>query len=481
MPTILASLCLTTLLLTPPSAELPYEQIAGQFLSDHGLAGTPPDQVDLGVLLERDFFRAQVGLFEVFIPVQDLEKKETATDFKDISRALCEAQERWIGWLGSDAIEGDAISADLKLTEKWIKSWKPTELMAVAKGEARRARDLFEPKGSQAEAIERAASRMQARTALGPAPETPAAVKLVLMPERKTFVEFLAFAGWYRPELQSSFWISGIRNWSEFRLDDLQVIALQYSAIAPAEGDYSQFTSMKERSVTGLEQQVVQLGMNKLFAYQHGAAMPATLISGLSVNMIIEQYGECHTRIDGDTRSRVTQKREQFVPGGRSEGGMLPQNVAVSRWRADYGKHHFTRILKQAQKSGASADKRNSDKLVSFLLVSDSGGQRAIAHAPFLGVAESTNADLPADTLPDFSELVRAYKSAFLFWLQTEAAGSKKKSAAAFGAFLAKLSVAGEGGGFSKALEEIYGMPLSDPELGSKCLERRFLKWISKQ
>lgn len=480
MPAILASLCLLFLLSAPSSAELPYQQVAKEFLSDHGITEPSPEELDLGAVLERDFFRAQVGLFEVMIPVGDLAKKETAKDFQGVCMALSEAQARWIEWLGDDAIEGDALVKDLESTQKWAKSWKVGELISAAEGDSRDAAELFAPKSAQLEAIERAATVMQARSVLGLSIEEPTAIRLVLMPHREQFVEFLAFAGWYRPELQPNFWVEGIRNWSEFRLDDLQVIALEYAAIGPAEGEYAQATSMKDRAQTGLEEQVVQLGMNKLLAYEHGAAMPGGLISGLSINMIIEQYGECHTSLDGDTRSRVTGKREQFVHGGRSEGGALPQNIALSRWRTDYGKRHYVRILKQVQKSGASADKRNRNQLNSFLLLSDNGAARTVAHAPLLGES-ATKDELPDDVLPDFKELVRAYKTAFLFWLQTEAAGSKKKSSVAFSSFMVKLSLDEEGDGFSKAVEEVYGMPLSDPELGSNCLETRFLKWISRQ
>ncbi|MCB9916033.1 MAG: hypothetical protein H6828_12965 [Planctomycetes bacterium] len=461
--------------------ELPYEQVAGEFLADHDLTGKAPAEVDLEAVLRRDFVRADVGLFEVLIPAVDLESKETATDFRDVCEALFESQGLWLGWLGDQAVDGKALAKDLEQGEKWAKSWKPGVLQKVADGEARDVRALFEPKGPVAEALDRSAAALRSRAPVGQSAETPRAVRLVLIPHREQFVEFLAFAGWLREDMRPTFWVPGIQTWSEFRLDELQVIALEYASLSQMNGEYASSTSMKDIETTGLEEQVVQLASNKLLAYEHGDAMPGGLISGLSLNLVIQQYGACHTRIDGDTRSRFTQKREIFVAGGRSEGGNLPKNVAESRWRQDYGKYHFVRVLGQVQKSGASADKRNKNQLNSFLLMADDGKMRDVAHAPLLGEGEDPNAELPDGAGPDFSELLRAYKSAFLFWLQTEAMSSKKDSAAAYGRLLTQIAVGGEGGGFSTVVREVYGLPLSDPEVGGDCLEGRFLRWLSRQ
>ncbi len=209
--------------------------------------------------------------------------------------------------------------------------------------------------------------------------------------------------------------------------------------------------------------------------------MPSEVIRGLSISMLIEMYGACYTRNDGDLRGRITHKREVFVRGGQSEGGRLPQNMAESRWRTDYGKHHYTRILKQVQKSGASSDKRNRHKYNSFLLVGDDEAARFVIHAPVFGAGSGEVETPPADVDGDYLEFLRAYNVAFLYWLQTAAAGSKKKSSAAFSALLGAQTTASGEHGLAAELEKVYGHPLSNAEVDTNCLEGRFIKWLSKQ
>jgi hypothetical protein len=177
----------------------------------------------------------------------------------------------------------------------------------------------------------------------------------------------------------------------------------------------------------------------------------------------------------------VTHKREVFVRGGRSEGGQLPQNVAESRWRTDYGKHHYTRILKQVQKSGASYDKRNRHKYNAFLLVGDDEGARFVIHAPIFGPGSGEIETPPASVDGDHLEFLRAYNVAFLYWLQTAAAGPKKKSTASFSKLLTAVTAGSAEDGLPAVLEEVYGLPLSNAEVDENCLEGLFIKWLSKQ
>ena len=197
--------------------------------------------------------------------------------------------------------------------------------------------------------------------------------------------------------------------------------------------------------------------------------------------MIIELYGACHTRLDGDARSKRTEKREIFIRGGRSEGGELPQNVAESRWRQDYGKHHYLRVLKQVQRSGASSDKRNRHKYNSFLLMGDDAGARFIAHAPLLGPPKGEPESPPDNVYGDYREFVRAYKTGFLFWLRTSAVGSRTKSEQAFAKLLMEITRGGEEASLSATIEAEYGVPLSDPGVTPDSLEGQFVKWLAKQ
>ena len=87
----------------------------------------------------------------------------------------------------------------------------------------------------------------------------------------------------------------------------------------------------------------------------------------------------------------------------------------------------------------------------------------------------STPPDSVAD---DYAEFLRAYKSGFLHWLQTEAAG-KKESRAKFGEFFVTLAQ-GEPRDFQVAVEEFYGSPLSSKDVDKNDLEGQFLKFVSK-
>ena len=81
---------------------------------------------------------------------------------------------------------------------------------------------------------------------------------------------------------------------------------------------------------TGMQQQIAQLAGNAMIDNLFGDKIPPSLAGALSVNLVIDVYGECNTRVDGDLRARRMAAREFFVPGGASEGGVLPPNLADS-------------------------------------------------------------------------------------------------------------------------------------------------------
>ena len=280
---LFASLALVIATTPSPSSaqELPHQDIAEVFLADHDLTGTPIEEIDLTAVLEANYFRTRAGLFEVWMPAQDLSDKESVRDYRDICAALLRAQAHWIGWIGEEASDAKELRKALKSQEKWVAKWNLTKLMNRAGGEPNSALELFAVKEDQSAIYTGVAGALQSGAVLGMTREGAAPVRLVLQPHRKQFVEFLAFAGLYLPDQRGNFWVQGMENWSEFRVNDLQVIALEYTASGAQEGDYTQATSMKDRALTGLEEQVVQLGMNKLLAYEHGDSMPPGLISGL--------------------------------------------------------------------------------------------------------------------------------------------------------------------------------------------------------
>ncbi|MFT7484616.1 MAG: hypothetical protein ACI9F9_000456, partial [Candidatus Paceibacteria bacterium] len=467
------------------SQELPYAELADRFLESKGKANAGPSQTTPSAILDEDFLKAEVGLFDIWIPADELGEKQVAKDYRTLCAALCAAQTEWVSWLGDGAIEGERLLEDMQLAQQWIEGWDLADLQATQSSGERSVSVMFEPKEKIAAALGRCADSLRQNKVLGSEQESPSRpVKLVLMPSRKGFVEFIAYAGQHYERDRGNFWLPSIQNWSQFDLADMRVIALEYASPAARPGSYTESYSMRSKSPTGMEEQVVQLGLNELLAHQHGDALPPSLISGLSINLVTRIYKACHSRIDGDTRGKVTAKREVFVRGGRPEGGILPPNSAESRWRQNYGKNYYGPILKQAQKAGATEAKHRrlkDAKLNSFMLVRESGMPEYLTQAPLLGASGGPVEVVPDVVYGDYLEFTRAYRSAFLYWLQNHGERSKKKAAKSFGELLCRLSGDAQEKGLAAIAEEIYGAPLSDPTASKKSLEGRFLKWITKQ
>ncbi len=462
-------------------SDLPHGELAESFLESMGRNPKAPRQLNTPEsILADQFLVTSIGLFEVSIPVAALKRRSTSKDYRDICLALSEAQNEWVNWLGDGAKDGKTLSKSLSTLSTWIGDWDEEDLMDAGEGDFRDSLDLHHANEETRELSTELSQTFREASVVGEARKDLQPVKLVLMPDRKQFVEFVAYAGWYLPGARNSFWMPGCETWSFFHLNDFQVIALEYASPTAHSGDYTQSYSMKSKSPTGMEEQVVQIGLNKFLAYEHGEALPPSLVSSLALNLVTRLYGACHTRIDGDTRGKVTQKREVFVRGGRPEGGILPPNTAESRWRQNYGKDHYTPILKQAQKAGASAQKKRSKRYNAFQLEDEYGSNRYVTHAPLLGPSAGVEEVVPDAVYGDYLEFNRAYRSAFLYWLQHHGAKSKKKSAKAFGEFICQVSGSADVS-ISEIAESVYGKPLSNQDADKKSLEGSFLRWLSKQ
>jgi hypothetical protein len=225
----------------------------------------------------------------------------------------------------------------------------------------------------------------------------------------------------------------------------------------------------------------VQLAMNGLFLDHYGERVPSAFVGGLSMNLVVDTYGVVNTRVDGDTRGRVAGKREVFIPGGNSEGGFLSKNSAETRWRENYGKDHFLPALKLAQEEGGEEAKQDKNKPACFAVRDDAGGAKHVVRAPFLGSAAAESKPPPDTFVGDWSEFLRAYKSGFIYWLQTAAVGNEKASRERFATLLRKLSDPATANDFEKVVAEVYdGAPLSSAEVGKECLEGQFLRWLPK-
>ena len=458
---------------TPTSArEFPFEKAAQSFLSEHGLAGKTASDIDFEGVLGKSFVKAPAGVFEIRYPIADLEKRPT--ELLKCARALVDAQEHLLDWLKPAGVDQKVAREDLKSVKNWIAGLKEGQIQKMKDAGGKDWMELVPCPDTTKAAQKRLAEARGSGALFATKRDAAEVVRVVLTPARKEFVELVCFAGWQNEADRGLYWADGVASWTSAFVGKDQVIALEYSVAGARPEDYAQGTAMADV----LGQQVVQLSLNSLFDGFYADRVPTELVRGLSMNLVIEQFGEVNTRVDGDTRGRQTQKREIFVAGGQSEGGQLGKNSADTRWRELQGADHFVKILKLSQKEGGEADKKDKFKLAAFGIRNDKGTEPLAVPAPFFGAAAGDK-QVPAEYQGDFSECMRAYKSAFLFWLQTQAGGAGPKSKEKWAQLLCKFADPAEGTDFEALFKQVYeGAALSDTECSKASLEGRFVAWL---
>lgn len=474
----------TVLLLSRSAAAaggVPFEKAARDFLAQHGLADKKPEEVNFEAVLKGYFVTARLGIFDLYFPVAGLEKH--AGDFKDCAAAVLVAQEKLADWNKAAGHDQKALRADLKAVTEWIKNWR---VPALAKAKDSGGKDVTAVLGapdSVTAAYERLAASLSKGEELGLVREAPLRIRTVLVPTRREFVELACFVGMTSPDEKATYWVDAVADWATCWVQDTQVIALEYAAPNHQPDDYWSAESLNERDPTVMQQQVVQFSVQRLFEQLYAGQLPAFFVGGLCMNLVIDEFGEISTRIDGDLRGRSAAARSVFVPGGKADGGFLSKNSAESRWREDRGRDRCVKALRQSQKEGEGLDKTAKNHLVLFGVRSDAGGELAPVRAPFLGPepAEGAENKGPAQAFQgDYAELRRAYKCSFVFWLQSKWGSGEKTAREKFAQLLEKLGDPKEN--FVAAFPAVYeNAALSDAEAGKETMEGKFLLWLSKQ
>jgi len=454
-----------------------YEELAGRWLEREGVSADRLQRSGMEPVLAERLLRVELGAFDVFVPVGTFaDGKRTETTGAALA-ALVEVQLQWGRWFPGTEVEG-LEKAGTELA-RWLGNLRPRDL---GDPEALRGQELFADLGAAETVREPAGLFRRLMLAGGPLPiatDTPAA-RVVLMPAREDFVEFLCAVGLSRSYLRSGFWVESNVDWTAFDFDGTRVVALEY-ATHRARQDYRPGIAMDSKNPRALTAQVAQLGARSLFERTFGDRMEPMLAGGLANELVIDLCGEVDTRSDGDTRSREASARSVFIPGGNPDGGYLPANNADSRWRESKGKDHFVRVLEKAQKEGGKKARERWAKLASFTVLDDTLSKKYEAVAPFLG--PSSAASPPAAFVADNAEFLRAYRAAFLYWLRVHAEG-KKDSAARFAELLGRLGDPRASTDLARLLEETYGRPLSaatgEALFEEDTLEGQFLRWLSK-
>lgn len=467
--------------LRPQSKDLPYSELGQELLKELGQGEVEPGSLDMPALLSASCVYVPLGLFDVYMLATDAADGSNAEDLHSIATELLRLQERWLELCEDVAVDARKAQADLATVAKWVKSWRSG---AVAQAAAGGGADLLEALGANEKTVE-AAGRFAEYMGLGHSValqrDEPVREPIILIPDRRRFVQFVCLGAWIRPDLEQAFWQPGIINWTNCYADQYKFMSLRFAAPGHGEGDFSGM-GMNEKTPNGMEQQIVQLSANSLIDNHLGKAVPPAFAGGLAVNLVIDLFGECNTRVDGDLSERRTEAVEIFIPGGNPSGGFLPVNSAESRWRTGQGADRFVGMLKTSQKNAGSDARKQSEKLLYFQLMDDEQAKRIRLAAPFLGSAAIGTVAPSEEFHGDYTEFLRAYRAAFVYWLQTSAAGSSKKSALSFAVFLATVAKAKDASELETVLEEAYdGVPLSAAVPTKDVLEGRFLLWLSKQ
>jgi len=484
MRTLIASFfAFVAVALAPVSAaqELAYEDLAKGLLADLGRPDAHPDTIDMDVFLRENFVHTRLGIYDIFVPAVDAGDKTVIENMKVVATALLDGQDMWLQWTASGG-DTDAARADIKKLKGWVKSWSKSKLSAASKKGAADLLEMSDAKEAIALASQRFGTYMGLGKALNMERETELHEPMILIPKRARFVEIICFGGWLYPDLRGTFWVPGIIDWTNTFIEGYNVIALEYAHPDRTFSNYTKSISMNSRTQTGMQQQVVQLGANALLDNYYGSRIPPSIAGGLAINLVIDVYGECNTNVDGDLRTRRAEAREMFVPGGQSQGGVLPQNMADGRWRGEgQGEDRFVGVLRLSQQEGAS-EAKDRDKTRHFELMDDAMIKQVVIDGPFLGAAAAEAKDPPAAFYGDHLEFLRAYRCCFMWWLKTKSDSSAKKSAAAFADFLRGLARGEDAAGVQKVIEEAFGgRALSSADLERDELEGAFLRWLAKQ
>lgn len=463
--------------------DIDFAALGKKVLDRAGLGDRDPSEVMMEEILEASFITIRLGLFDLGMSTHSTADKMRANDLVDLADALLDAQAAFLEWCGPKAPGKRDAEKDIKTLKKWLEGVRGADIAALDKSETGELSSLLRTRKNVLEAQARFGEYMSRGVPLGLEREGELVEPFIVAPTRRDFLEHLSVFGLLLPDQQPAFWTNDAKNWTNTYFNDIKLVALEFADIGSSTAGAFGGISMNSRTPTGMEQQITQLAGNSMLDNLFGDKIPPSLAGALSVNLVIDVYGECNTRIDGDLRSRRTQAREIFVPGGLSEGGILPPNMADSRWRTEQGSDRFLNTLQAAQNAGRSEATTPAEREICFEIHSDSGGSRMTLKAPFLGsIAAAKNLKVPDKYYGDSLEFFRSYRSGFVHWLQTQAAGSKKNSEKAFAEFLNVLAQRGnEDGALEGAIEEIYGDPLTS-ELPSKKgdLEGKFLTWLSK-
>jgi hypothetical protein len=494
----LAVLALTPLPGAAQSSKLDFPGFAASFFETHGI--DPKGKKFLAVLDGPAFLRVDIGAYDLCIPLDSVEDSTSLGLMKEAIQVLIDVQRAWQSWRRPAL--ADEAEADWKTVEKWVKSWSGKKLGRCEGG----GESLYVQLAAKESVVGAAANLREL------ASPTPATVRrlgalnvTVLAPTRKHFLELAGVAGVLSKAKQRSLWHDGMIRMGAAWVDWVQLIALVSTDDHPDYDHPLNSISYSATEKTGLAQHVADRGAIHLLRkefYQRGTHF---FEESLGTNLVIAAVGRngvysTDWNIQWRTAGGSTQPYTRFVPGAGPAGGILPARKAragpttfsvsggaeESRYRANAGVGFFASPLRDGQKNGFKMASRNKedplrgDKLPHFQLYSLSEHETTVVTAPFLG-KHSEEKQLPDNAfLDDYEDFFRAYRSCFIEWMRTHAAGDEETSDLRFGELIERQRKASASASLDDAVLELYGVPYSTPDITQDSLERRYLEWLRK-
>ena len=398
-------------------------------------------------LLDRHHARLLLAGFDLRAPKSMLDTGDGIARVAAIAEALLDLQEHTAEWVARDPAALKAERADLAALRKYVAAWrvKPTKTEPPA------------------------------------LPRRQDPCVLVLAPDRKTFVGMVGWLGLWKPLYQEWYWEDATAQFCDLRLQDegqVQLIALEYAA-PDQKGDVTLGFDMNARERTGLLQHVLQRAAVSWCWRWLGDESDPSFALGLATDLVIDILGQNNARSGGSGKSHSTEGEGGFIPGAPSRGGGgISADTADSTWRHSLGQDWFARPLRQAQKAGEH-EAAGKDKLGNFLLHDERDQHKHLVTTPFLGSSAMSRDEVPAAFLDDYLEFHRAYRAAFVHWLQGNAGKTKAASGEQFAALMRRLLQRKETEDLDALCKELYGVELSAKDAAVDTLERRFLAWLA--
>jgi len=472
-----------------------FEELGRSFLTDEFGRKAELGQVSLEQLVGQHCARARLGSFEIAIPKRFLKDSKLARLYTQIAVRLLDLQEVLVGWMRPAPEVSAQLAEDSATLRAWVESWKGNKLARI-KGDG----DLYVELEASPQVLA-ARDRLRAALAdghtLGVAPQYVDGVTLLVCPTRRDFMELVGFLGLLDPSWRPANWNEGTSQWTQVWFGQVLALALAYAPWTGFDPNFATGLDPERLDKGGLMQHVLNQAARGLLFRWFNRPRQVTFERALAAEAVIELEGRIMI-LDGEggisSSGATTLPYERFVPGGLSEGGVLPAIPAApfdrlieGQWRKGRGVDHFVEALREGQEDGArraAKDRENplrKDETAHFSIDSDRSGAKHVVSAPFLGSWGAQKAYPPPEFLNDYRQFYKSYQTGFLRWLRAVGVDDDGDARATrFAEALALLGAAEGALDLDQAFAQAYGLPLSAETPGTDSLEWRFLRWLAE-